>query len=222
MKLKKSKAFLLLAFTVCLFSHSISAQKQQAKVSEKSLSTDLAVSCKAGTEWFSINLDSPGFYEFDPSSEVEKAVEEVLKFAGYLPKTIKAQPAQVSNTTICWSKEGEIYFLYNRGWVFRINGDSSNQTRKWINSFLVAHQLAHINFAHILKSLGSNPQMELEAYEYAGEILAKMGATLEQAQLALSSPLMQSEGSVTHPPTKQGLEAVEKGWKWGRMKKGFG
>ena len=53
--------------------------------------------------------------------------------------------------------------------------------------------------------------MELEADEFSGFVLRKMGATLTEAQSALQL-LANPYGSLTHPPAKDRLRAVEAGW----------
>ena len=147
--------------------------------------------------------------------KINKAVEEVLKTAGFLPAVITAKQANIANASSCVSSNGNYYFLYNPEWFAKLN-ENSTDTEDWVIRYIVAHAVAHINLAHDLKAFGSNEKIELEADEYAGEILAKMGATLEQAQAALRSPLMKSNGSLTHPSTEKQLEAAEKGWKKGR------
>jgi uncharacterized protein (TIGR02145 family) len=58
--------------------------------------------------------------------------------------------------------------------------------------------------------------MELEADETAGFILFKLGATLEESQRAMRSTSVSIEGSYTHPPRSQRLEAIRKGWEKAR------
>jgi len=58
--------------------------------------------------------------------------------------------------------------------------------------------------------------MELEADETAGFILYKLGATLEESQRAMKSESVSVEGSYTHPPRAQRLEAIRKGWEKAR------
>ena len=58
--------------------------------------------------------------------------------------------------------------------------------------------------------------MELEADETAGFILYKLGATLEESQRAMRSASVSIEGSYTHPPRAQRLEAIRKGWEKAR------
>ena len=61
--------------------------------------------------------------------------------------------------------------------------------------------------------MGSDPVIELQADEYAGETLAKMGACLSDAQAAFNSRIMQNQRGETHPPIAQRLAAVERGWR---------
>jgi len=88
----------------------------------------------------------------------------------------------------------------------------------WETITVLAHEIAHhLNF-HLV-----NPHpdatfrsMELEADETAGFILYKLGATLEESQRAMRSASVSIEGSYTHPPRVQRLEAIRKGWEKAR------
>ena len=84
----------------------------------------------------------------------------------------------------------------------------------WETITILAHEIAHHLNYHLV-----NPHpdatfrsMELEADETAGFILFKLGATLEESQRAMRSASVSIEGSYTHPPRAQRLEAIRKGW----------
>ena len=59
---------------------------------------------------------------------------------------------------------------------------------------------------------GNRKKLELEADEFAGFILYKMGAKLEEAQLALQSLPDGDIFSTTHPDKPARLSAVATGW----------
>jgi uncharacterized protein (TIGR02145 family) len=88
----------------------------------------------------------------------------------------------------------------------------------WETITVLAHEIAHHLNYHLV-----NPHpdatfrsMELEADETAGFILFKLGATLEESQRAMRSASVSIEGSYTHPPRAQRLEAIRKGWEKAR------
>jgi uncharacterized protein (TIGR02145 family) len=117
-------------------------------------------------------------------------------------------------------QNGKPYILYNPEFLksvkslnFTTTSIPSNITN-WETITVLAHEIAHhLNF-HLI-----NPHpdatfrsMELEADETAGFILFKLGATLDESQRAMRSASVSIEGSYTHPPRAQRLEAIRKGW----------
>jgi hypothetical protein len=66
--------------------------------------------------------------------------------------------------------------------------------------------------------LRSCPAIELEADQFAGFALCKMGATLKQSQLAMYY-ISNMASSKTHPGRLDRLAAIEKGWNKAQMQK---
>src|SRR5690606_3988707 len=71
----------------------------------------------------------------------------------------------------------------------------------------------HLN-GHTLKSGGSNHRIELQADEFSGFVLARMGCSLGDAQAAVNK-MLPDEGSATHPANADRLATIEKGWQRG-------
>ena len=212
MKIKSDQAFIFtaLAFVViCFLSTSTFAQRVGFKAAEpESVDDPTTVKCKAGTQWYVAQILATGF-GFDSPESAQSVTEEVLRAAGYLPKVITAKAAIVGNAAACRSY-GDDYILYDSNWFKSLYADTEE---KWADRAIFAHEIGHFERNHYRRGLGSTPELELEADEVAGELLARMGATLEQALAAFSSARMRSAGSHTHPATNQRLLAVEKGWR---------
>ena len=100
------------------------------------------------------------------------------------------------------------YIVYNAEWVRSLYAETNSL---WVLYAVMAHEIGHYVRGHQHTQLGSNPQIELEADEYAGEVLAKMGASLNDAQTAFRSDKMK-QPSHTHPPINERLKVVEAGW----------
>lgn len=100
------------------------------------------------------------------------------------------------------------YIVYNAEWVRSLYTETNSL---WVLYAVMAHEIGHYVRGHQHTQLGSNPQIELEADEYAGEVLAKMGASLNDAQTAFRSDKMK-QPSHTHPPINERLKFVEAGW----------
>lgn len=82
---------------------------------------------------------------------------------------------------------------------------------KWASVSVLAHEVGHHYFDHVLDRRGSTHEKELEADYFSGYVLAKMGASLTQAKAAMSK-LANPYGSHSHPPRNQRLAAIAKGY----------
>lgn len=98
--------------------------------------------------------------------------------------------------------------LYNPkfiNWLYKATND------KWAATALLAHELGHHLYGHTLKKRGSRPAVELEADEFAGLVLFKLGATLDQAQEVMKH-ITTISGSSTHPGRLARMDAIKRGW----------
>lgn len=209
-KIRAISSYFKLAFCLLLFSvNGIFAQTQgiSATKSEPLPETLTQVSCKVGTEWYERELIPTGFGA-SSVKEAQKVIEKILPAIEYLPGTIIAKEAKVSNAEICLST-GNKYILYNPQWFKYLYKDAEEE---WADIGIFAHEIAHFHLNHDSQSLGSSPKVELEADELAGKIMAKLKLTLSQALIAFRSEKMKSSGSHTHPDTEERIKSVKKGF----------
>ncbi len=99
---------------------------------------------------------------------------------------------------------GKRFIFYNPKFMERLNKTTGT---KWAAISVLAHEMGH----HLH---GSDGRMatELEADEFSGFVLEKMGATLEEAQAAMAL-VPATVGSYTHPAGNIRIASIEKGWK---------
>lgn len=114
---------------------------------------------------------------------------------------------------ICPGDGGRNYIAFSPTWLKKVYDETQN---KWALYGIIAHEIGHYVKGHQNTAVGSNHTVELEADEYAGVILAKMGASLLNAQTAYRSKIMASLESHTHPPIAQRLAKVKEGWERGK------
>jgi hypothetical protein len=76
---------------------------------------------------------------------------------------------------------------------------------------LLAHEIGHHINGHTNRKGGDKLLMELQADEFAGYVMHKLGATLLQAQNVMFY-IARTEDSKTHPARNLRLLAIEKGW----------
>ena len=100
------------------------------------------------------------------------------------------------------------YISYNPSFMEWINQVTND---KWAGYVLLAHEIGHHLDGHTIRKTGSTPAVELEADEFAGFVLFKLGATLQQAQHVMYY-IAGAEASATHPARISRLQAIEKGW----------
>ncbi len=93
---------------------------------------------------------------------------------------------------------------------FLENLDSYAYT-KWASISVLAHEMGHHYYNHVVSSKGSSVPVELEADFFSGYTLAKYGATLEQSIAAMQA-IGTDRATSTHPAKKDRVNAITKGW----------
>ena len=150
---------------------------------------------------------------FSSSDDAERIVSGIMDAVG-LNSKFKVKVANVPNVEAT-IKHHERYILYNPEFVNKVNETTKD---KWASIFILAHEVGHHLDGHTEAGLRSNPTIELEADQFAGFVLCKMGATLQQAQLAMYY-ISNLAASKTHPGRVDRLAAIEKGWNNARRQK---
>ena len=161
----------------------------------------------------SINASSTDLPFFSSVADAEKIVSGIMDAMG-LESTFKIKEANVPNVEAT-IKHHERYILYNPDFVNKVNEATKD---KWASIFILAHEVGHHLDGHTEAGLRSTPAIELDADEFAGFVLCKMGATLGQAQLAMYY-ISNMASSKTHPGRLDRLGAIEKGWNKAQMQK---
>jgi hypothetical protein len=105
--------------------------------------------------------------------------------------------------------------LQNKRWIIYDNGfleslDSYAAT-KWASISVLAHEMGHHYFNHVLNGRGSTIPIEIEADAFSGYLMNKMGATLEQSIAAMKT-ISSDKASTTHPAKADRLASISNGW----------
>jgi len=143
---------------------------------------------------------------FDNSEDAEKIVTSIMNVMG-LESNFKIKEAHVANVE-ARIRHHQRYILFNPDFVNQVNRVTQN---KWASIFILAHEVGHHLEGHTLLDISSRPDIELEADQFAGFVLYKMGASLKQAQLAMYY-IANVDASKTHPGRADRLLAIQKGW----------
>lgn len=152
-------------------------------------------------------ISQAGTNAFSESSSASAVVKDILDEAGLAPNFV-VRPASVPNAAAS-ARGGQRFVEYNPAFISQLKGGTRTN---WSVYSVIAHEIGHHLQGHTLQPGGSRPALELEADEYSGFILAKLGASLTQAQKAMRT--FGSDDSLgTHPDTKARLIAIEQGWR---------
>lgn len=143
------------------------------------------------------------------TAETQAIFDRVSGFTD-LRSTVYTLPVTNTNVNVEICPGDRNYIVYNADWIRSLYNETKN---RWVLYAVMAHEIGHYVRGHQHTRVGSKPDIELEADEYAGEVLAKMGASLDDAQAAYKSDRMRSETAThTHPPVNDRLRAVKAGW----------
>lgn len=145
------------------------------------------------------------------TAEIQKVFDKITPHTNLRTNLYTVPVEDDINVEIC---PGEVnYIAYNAAWVKALYRDTDTQ---WALYGVIAHEVGHYVLNHDRVGVKSDPKTELAADEYAGGVLAKMCASLSEAQSAYNSKIMEEQPGDTHPPITQRLAAVERGWKSSR------
>lgn len=148
----------------------------------------------------------PELLSFASDQEAMDVMNRITEIVG-LGSNFTVQAANIPNAAAAIIGT-QRYILYNPNFIRKIRLSSSHD---WPAISILAHELGHHLNGHTLQMTGSRPGMELEADEFSGFVLRKMGANLDEAQEALKM-IASPYGSLTHPPARERLDAVAVGW----------
>lgn len=143
---------------------------------------------------------------FNSDNSAKQALERIMKYTG-LPPRFEILASDVPNAAATIHNKKR-YILYNQHFMRKVRETTRNN---WSEIGILAHEIGHHLSNHTFESLGSRPKYELEADRFSGFILQKMGASLNDAVVALKH-MVSVQGSSTHPPRTARIAAVTNGW----------
>lgn len=150
-------------------------------------------------------------FGYEPDMAAKEAVGKIIRYTGLVPNfTVTSGTVP---TVLAYVKGGKRYIAYNPDFIRRLKHKTNTD---WAAVSAVAHEIGHHLSGHTMGNQKSNPGDELAADKFSGFILHQMGATLDEAQAALSS-ITYSYDSLLYPPKSARLSAVEGGWKEAKM-----
>ena len=147
---------------------------------------------------------------FASEPDADEAMLRVLRYAGLRPNFVFGRDDSVGNAAagMVRGPSGEARMIaYNAQFMRQLRAATGTE---WALFAVLAHELGHHLQGHTLTGTGSHPEIELEADEYAGFLLNRMGATLNEAQAAFAT--FPDRGGTSHPGRRDRMQAVADGW----------
>ena len=143
---------------------------------------------------------------FASEAEGKKIGQQIIDIVGLKPN-FEVVAANVQNAAAV-VYNGKRYVLYNPTFIDNLIKTTGTQ---WAAVSVLAHEIGHHLNGHTLAGTGNPHQLELDADEFSGFALRKMGASLAQAQAAMNT-IAQDRASRTHPGQQDRLVAIQRGW----------
>ena len=159
---------------------------------------------------------------FSSDLDADNALDRILSVVG-LSKNFVLSPCSDINNAVAVSYKGVRYILYDPEFMSMLSSNTSN----WTNLFILAHEVGHHVNGHSLDlvlyagdivdapELKKKRQQELEADEFAGFVLAKLGASLTQTTSSVSKLSNEDDTYSTHPKRDKRIASIRKGFSKG-------
>jgi tetratricopeptide (TPR) repeat protein len=149
---------------------------------------------------------------FTTDKSAENAVDKILLPLGLPRNFVLVACPKIKNAVAVTSNQGVRYIVYDNDFMGTIDQYTSN----WSSLSILAHEIGHHLCGHTLTasaSLAEQRKRELEADEFSGFVLFKLGASLEQSEAALLNITNNNDDTYsTHPKQSLRLAAIEKGY----------
>jgi hypothetical protein len=143
---------------------------------------------------------------FDDLNEAGQIAKQIVSASGQ-KANFGIMEANVPNA-VAVLKEGKRYILYNPDFIDKITRITGT---KWAAVSVLAHEIGHHLYPGSERKAKYGLASEIEADEFSGFVLQRMGASLDDAEAAMKL-LATSRATSTHPAGEDRLGAIAAGW----------
>jgi tetratricopeptide (TPR) repeat protein len=158
---------------------------------------------------------------FATNKDAQLAVDKIINVLGISQRFAIYQCNGIDNCTAVTIR-GVRYIFFDSYFMKDI---SNNTNSSWTNLSILAHEIGHHINGHTVDflaymtgqikpiNLAEERQQEIEADEFSGYVMFKLGATLDQAQQAISFLSFDGDDTYSsHPNKAKRLAAIKKGY----------
>ncbi len=149
------------------------------------------------------------YYELNDTNEIKSIAYKVMNELGINRKVYIGRFKDKNNSGI--------FFKLKEDNIARVLVSQKYVNQNWVALGILFHELGHYINDH--ENFCSNKDLELDADYYAGYCLSRAGADKTEAIMSLN--ILPEEGDDTHPPKKDRVERVLKGWNDEKKTKGI-
>lgn len=149
---------------------------------------------------------------FGSNQHAERVVDLILQPVGLRRNFVLVPCPHIDNAAAVTYEDGIRYIVYDNSFMEAIDRGASTN---WASVSILAHEIGHHLQGHTLRavSLQQRRENELEADEFSGFAMFKLGRSLAEAQAAMNNfPDVADEERSTHPKKSRRLAAIRKGY----------
>ncbi|AUD04733.1 M48 family metalloprotease [Spirosoma pollinicola] len=141
------------------------------------------------------------------NGHAEKVVDRILKPIGLMRNF---NVIECSNTDNCFATvlKGQRFIVYDGAFMAQIEEETETD---WSAISIMAHEIGHHLQGHTIDGRGGQPIKEIEADKFSGFVLHQLGASLDDATVAVRA-LGDEHATSTHPAKPARIDAIRKGW----------
>ncbi|HEY0679980.1 MAG TPA: M48 family metalloprotease, partial [Chitinophagaceae bacterium] len=104
------------------------------------------------------------------------------------------------------------YIVYDNNFLENLDAYAGT---KWASVSVLAHEMGHHYRNHVVDTRGSTPPKEIEADYFSGYVMAKLGASLNEA-IAAMEQIASPRASSSHPAKADRLASITRGWNYAK------
>ncbi|WP_126247804.1 M48 family metalloprotease [Chitinophaga rhizosphaerae] len=153
-------------------------------------------------------------YELSPASDrALEIMRQIEEYSG-ISQDIAICQGKVSNA-LATTIDGRKIIIYSEDFMNDI--DKVSRTVFWQSVYILAHETGHLLYDHRLaEDTATRFKQELQADEFAGFILYRMGASADYSTWIMNTSYLQNDDNLrTHPDRARRANAIDRGWQKG-------
>jgi hypothetical protein len=152
-------------------------------------------------------LSSNKVTDSPPDQKMVEIIKEILVYTG-LQQNFEVKAYDRFNTE-AKVIDKQRYIFYNPQFLGSIR---ESEKSNWAAIGIIAHEMAHHLLGHTVEHNATDKELELEADRFAGFVMYRRGANLEQARIGFNAAITNAKPNGIQLSREERIKAVEDGW----------